>query len=997
MKITKLHIYGFGRFQDYQIKLSDEPIHIFLGENEAGKSTVMAFIRCILFGFPTRVQSELRYEPRLGGRYGGSITIETDYFGEVTIERVSGKATGDVKVYFNDGTIGSEAELKLVLGEIDRTIFTGIYSFGVTDLQTIEQLNSEELNQFMYGVGISGRNSLLEIEKKTEKTIHSLYKPTGRKPVINKRLNKVADLEEKLNLWRNKLNEHEQLVKQREVITEKIEKLIEEKRLLNQSFRYYEKLQSIAPVVLEKRMYENRLLQLPSYEPFPEDGIERFEKLQDSLVLVEAELTDLEEKLTQITNDIKSLNVPENLVQLEEAVADVRETGKVYESKREETGLLQQQIQYEEEEYQLLKEKVGLDGGDEASCETSFLAEQQLNKLCEDEASCKQQEQILHAQFQQAKAVLDEKELQIKKIQSKRLSDEERCKLEKKVSARKTEAELEQHLRLIDETIDQLTSQLNLITPSKKSRHHFIFTISSLVILIGALFLFFSDQLYLALASFVIAMIIFLGSKLQQKDPYHKIFEDLNTQKEKQMETRQMIIEELETNHQQPHEQIDETLKKDDQLRDELFFKELNVKEAKQNYESVCKQLDQAEALQGEIQGKLTVWATDHRYPLHLSATDYKKIFVLVEQLKDKHRKLTYLKNKRTTLESEMKEFEMKVSTLCNTLSLEYNVKNHLQAIEKLTQVLKEEKEVERKYEKLVHQENEIQEKRKTLQTKQHHFKSEIKKLFTIAQLNSEESFRQKGKAWKESLEINERLRVLKSQIAPLVHNDEELTILERDVLNKREELEETIGQLEKRISSYWEEEKKLHERLAEVKLKIKEIEDGSSYSEALHNFENEKGILKEEVRKWAFHRTVQLLIEKAKAVYEKERQPLVIQEATKLFSYMTNKQYNQLFAPVGEQRLFVKRHDGLRFEPSELSQGTREQLYLALRWALATVHSKETAFPIFIDDIFVNFDEKRRSQAIHLLNEMAKKHQVIFFTCHPLIASEIATEHYKL
>ncbi|UTW70060.1 AAA family ATPase [Anaerobacillus sp. HL2] len=64
-------------FKIARIELLKDPIHIFLGENEAGKSTIMAFIRSVLFGFPTKLQSELRYEPRLGGRYGGSLTLET--------------------------------------------------------------------------------------------------------------------------------------------------------------------------------------------------------------------------------------------------------------------------------------------------------------------------------------------------------------------------------------------------------------------------------------------------------------------------------------------------------------------------------------------------------------------------------------------------------------------------------------------------------------------------------------------------------------------------------------------------------------------------------------------------------------------------------------------------------------------------------------------------------------------------------------------------------
>ncbi|UTW70059.1 hypothetical protein KHA80_04955 [Anaerobacillus sp. HL2] len=54
----------------------------------------------------------------------------------------------------------------------------------MTDLQNIGELNSEELNRFLYGVGISGRHSLLEIEKKTEKNFKNCINHLVEKPVI---------------------------------------------------------------------------------------------------------------------------------------------------------------------------------------------------------------------------------------------------------------------------------------------------------------------------------------------------------------------------------------------------------------------------------------------------------------------------------------------------------------------------------------------------------------------------------------------------------------------------------------------------------------------------------------------------------------------------------------------------------------------------------------------------------------------------------------------
>ena len=52
MRIREIHIDGFGRFSGVEYGPLEGPVTVFHGPNEAGKSTLLEFVRRVLFGFP---------------------------------------------------------------------------------------------------------------------------------------------------------------------------------------------------------------------------------------------------------------------------------------------------------------------------------------------------------------------------------------------------------------------------------------------------------------------------------------------------------------------------------------------------------------------------------------------------------------------------------------------------------------------------------------------------------------------------------------------------------------------------------------------------------------------------------------------------------------------------------------------------------------------------------------------------------------------------------
>lgn len=96
-------------------------------------------------------------------------------------------------------------------------------------------------------------------------------------------------------------------------------------------------------------------------------------------------------------------------------------------------------------------------------------------------------------------------------------------------------------------------------------------------------------------------------------------------------------------------------------------------------------------------------------------------------------------------------------------------------------------------------------------------------------------------------------------------------------------------------------------------------------------------------------------------------------------FNFLTNGDYEE--AKMSEDYKLKLRNKGILFDGDILSNGAKDQLYLALRLSFINMLFKNKEVPIFLDDAFIQYDEERREKALKLLiNEGFE--QVIFFTC---------------
>lgn len=132
-------------------------------------------------------------------------------------------------------------------------------------------------------------------------------------------------------------------------------------------------------------------------------------------------------------------------------------------------------------------------------------------------------------------------------------------------------------------------------------------------------------------------------------------------------------------------------------------------------------------------------------------------------------------------------------------------------------------------------------------------------------------------------------------------------------------------------------------------------------------------------------------LLQAAIERYRAEHQNPIVERASRAFSLLTGGQWTGIGIDYDEDppRLAAAR-DGDLLGPEALSEGTRDQLFLALRIAAIEEHARRaTPLPFIADDLFITFDEARTAAGFELLAELGAVTQVIVFTHHIHVAEQ--------
>ena len=331
MIIKKIEIKGFGKLKNFILNL-DKGVQVIYGQNEAGKSTLMNFIKLMFYSRQreksTRTSPEdkalrEKFSPWSGEAMGGSIEFEHEgclYKLQKTINKSSFSKDS---VLLRNQTLGKIIELgkreevgerifSLDLSSFERSSY--IKDFGKVGFDNVKISYDSILNK-MINLAQTGDEEVCAVSviSRLDKALKELERPSGKSGKMWLLKSQIQSLKEELQSL-EELEQSQSLLKDEE---KSLKKLLAEKKILENkinSLEIKEKINLLSSILLEINKYQDFIKRYKNLESL-EDLILTLESLKKEIEFLEIRLKEVQKNdnylncnFKNISNDIKELN-----------------------------------------------------------------------------------------------------------------------------------------------------------------------------------------------------------------------------------------------------------------------------------------------------------------------------------------------------------------------------------------------------------------------------------------------------------------------------------------------------------------------------------------------------------------------------------------------------------------------------------------------------------------------------------------------------------------
>lgn len=1033
MKIDDIKIDGFGRFDQFSVEGLNPGLTIFSGANEAGKSTLLAFIRSVLFGFPSTRSGTNRYPPLKGGKYGGRLVVTSDLDERCVIERYDKKG-GGVKVSLPDGTTGSADELSELLGYADQNIFENVYAFGLSELQKFESLNNDSIRDKLYSVGAGlGSVSISDVQKDFQNQYDGLYKPRGSKPPINKLFSNMNKLDSEINDLEKDQGKYDSLHRDLEVKSKLIDQLKKEHLGIEKNLNYVNGIISIWDDWINLQDSKADLDDLSIVENFPENGLNDLERILEKIEESTDSISSIKGAIDKNEIEISSIVLNEELLQQREIILDLGNGIEKYRSEFKSLQLQKNELRDNKSDFHDMLSELGPQWDEEKlnnfdrsiPAKETVIQKRKVIEEIESEISEIKHESIqvnrdiekINLEIEENQEKLEQYNIQINNDEVEQGLDAIRNLRSKYRVLGEKQSELKD-IQKQDEWINKLQSTTTSIITEQKTP---MWPAGLIVIagVIGLIYGSFIDELLFGLTMFIVLIVtagVYFVSIRKNRSDFNETSDNIdiskdNAQQDKESSSlKQQLISDIELlskdmltysqlvgfNEIPLPEILDQkydSLQKDAVKLNIVSDIQTTLTKLSRDKDKLVTQFEEVDGKKTDKESKLSNmkqewknWLSEYDLDTNLSPESILQIFSTIKTCYEKQKMIKNLESQIRSNEESIQNYEDKI---CSVLDQCDRSRSGI-SLDSELKTLRDDVEVEQKNHEHLKQlginKGKFLVELESVNTKYDNFEKQLLDLLKSGSSVDESEFRKNAAIWVESVRLKNEIKTANNQIRRISGDGEsfdkfisELKVADINKLKGNiHEFEANLVTLDPAISDNIDERGRIREQLEQL--------ESRAESSMLRM---EKEVLKEDLHKksrdWASYVLAQEVLNKAIEVYEKESQPAVIKEAQSFFSNITDGRYKRIYSPVSSSDIFVEDSDGSRKETFQLSKGTAEQLYLALRFGFIKELGKHSErLPIIFDDILVNFDPIRSMNAGNTIKQLATTNQILYFTCHP-------------
>ena len=1035
MKIKSFHVHGFGILHNTGINDISSGLNIFTGDNESGKSTLLRFMRSVLFGMS---RNSSRDEPLQGGGHGGTMEIDLENGNSLIFELRNRKVhVSDQKGDPLDHACGLEQ-----LGGLDRHLFERVFAVGLDDLylDADSLLDEEKLRNRLFAAGAGlGDISISETFSKLEKEMQKLARNRSirSRSLIKDDSIRLREVQKEIRQLAHLEDEYAHLGERKEILSREIEEITLELDFLRKNEMELKRLHSLVEPFARLQGVKKEISSLEeNVKDLPPGAKERYTDIKRNITFHKDKLGKIEQDMQNIVIEKSHFKVNSRLLDLAERIESLRD-------ERSRLADLHSEISFMEEKLKTLS----IDLSQQLSHISPDWKMEDLERADTSLAAGKEALElinrfnILENEFLQAKLLferaVEEKDHAMEELSQARIACSEYGDDDETVEnmsrfiddLRKTgelllqREHLHENIRSLEGSLEDYWERLKIVdsmaeiyeTPIQASylSYSAILVIAGIPLVhywLGSVYSLFYTSLSLIFSFFL----MFFWRK-----------HEINARKSRKTseKERQMIIEKTEKIKTELSIQEglmdalnrDLFLLSDKMVLDEDFSREwldeqiirtnLKLAEARERERVFQKVCDLHEKFQKQVkalafcedkvnvsresltewQGEWNKYLEDKNLPLNTKPETFQ---ILIQAILSACR-VSMQKHEISEKIQQLKELERvkneDLDNLCFLCDLSYEA-DLTERITFLAGKLKESTEARRKISILEKEYGDLLTQRSEHQERSECALSEMEELMKRSNAVSEETFFSRVEEYGRLSELKNLEMELVARLIGLAGNEKLLEklverldnvdtlVLEMDLENNTEKINSLSAKREEIIRS-----------LAKLEMRLQELSLEDNQSRLIQEKEFLHAKCRENSIKWAALATCRALLAKAREIHEIQRQPGVTKMAGKYMEIITGGRYGLLCSSLDRRIFLSDKRTLVRKGSQEWSSGLADQAYLAIRLAVTrSLSGTSGVLPVILDDIHLRFDLDRQKHLAEVLIEHSRYQQVFFFSCNP-------------